>query len=274
MNTKQHQPLVSKRPEFAPRLGAPLQTAYFQSVEAYRRLTEECEHNPESNAYKVFNAVFYSAIVRKELANEKLRNALATIDSNKQLYRHEVKQKVRLIRQELLRWDVDIARCINRPGDERGEIKLDYYDSLSQYANESLERFCLAFYYSILQLLTRYECPFRREAAELEVACALQEFMHKQLLQEVEANYKQAPPLVRLGVMFDDRMMALTESLRAIISQRAVKGSTLPPGNDIDLNADAHVEQAANNLFAALSSANTINNIVDAAFAPRMEEKK
>lgn len=40
------------------------------------------------------------------------------------------------------------------------------------------------------------------------------------------------------------------------------------------LNTDAHVEQATNNLFAALSNANTINNLVDGAFAPRMEKKE
>lgn len=256
---------------FRPRLGAPLRTAYDQSVEAYARLISECEHDPKSKAYKVFNAVFYSAIVRKELANEKLRNALSLIAENKTLCRHEVKQKVRLILKEIAQWDIDMARCINRPDDAEGERKLDYYDHLNDYAAGCLERLYLPFYYSVLQLLTRYDCPYRKEAAALEVACALQEFMHKQLSQEIGANYRQSPLLTRLGVMFDNRMMILAESLRAIISRKAVKGSTA--GGDIDLNADVHVEQAANNLFAALSSANTINNLVDGAFAPRMEKE-
>ena len=33
-------------------------------------------------------------------------------------------------------------------------------------------------------------------------------------------------------------------------------------------------KQATNNLFAALSNANTFNNLVDGAFDPRMEKKE
>lgn len=209
--------------------------------------------------------------MRKELANEKLRNALSLIAENKSLYRHEVKQKVRLILKEIAQWDIDMARCINRPGDAEGERKLDYYDHLNDYAAGCLERLYLP-YYSVLQLLTRYECPYHKEATALKVAYALQEFMHKQLSQEIGANYRQSPLLTRLGVMFDNRMMMLAENLRSIISRKAVKGSTA--GGDIDLNADVHVEQATNNLFVALSNANTINNLVDGAFAPRMEKRE
>ena len=257
-----------ERNVFAPRFGAPLLTAYETSVAALKKREQQCKDDKDSASYKVFNAIFYSAIVRKEYANEKLRDALSIIAENKQLYRHDIKQKVRLIRIELAKWDSDIANCINMKRDEQGERNIEYYDDLNDYAAKFFDKLYMPFYYSILQLLTKLNCHFRKEAAIMETACALQEFMQKQLEVDVKANYKIAPPLVNLSQLLDTRLVKLTDQLRSLISTKSAKGR-----GDIDLNADPNTEQAAKNLLGVLGSAEAINNVVDAVFAPKQEEK-
>lgn len=262
------QQIKRERNIFAPRLGAPLLTAYEATVAEINKRQQQCREDADSKSYKVFNAIFYSAIVRKEYANEKLRNALTIVAENKQLYRHDIKQKIRLIRIELAKWDGDIARCINNQRNEKGERNVEYYDSLNEYATNFFDKLYMPFYYSVLQLLTKLDCPFRKEAAAMETACALQEFMQKQLEVDVKANYLTAPPLVNLSQLLETRLVKLTDQLRCIISQKSAKNK-----GDIDLYADPTIEQAAQNLFASLGSATAINNVVDAAFAPLQEEK-
>ena len=265
MYTKQ---LLIRKGDFAPRLGAPLLTAYETSVAEMQKRETACKDDANSASYKVFNAVFYSAIVRKEYANEKLRNALAMLAENKQLFRHGVKQKARMVRLELAKWDSDIANCINLKHDEKGERNLEYYDDLNEYSVKFFDKLYIPFYYSILQLLTKLDCPYRKEAAALEAACALQEFSEKQLEIDVKANYKIAPPIRNLSQLLDTRVVKLTDQLRGMISVQSAKGK-----GDIDLNADPTIEQAAKNLFGVIGSAEAINNVVDAVFAPKQTEK-
>lgn len=258
-----------ERNVFAPRLGAPLLTAYNKQKEVLDKRLERVKNDETSKEFRVFNAVFYSAIVRKEYANEKLRDALTIVSDNKQLYRHEVKQKVKQIRKDLAKWDIDIAQSINRERDEQGEQKVEYYDALNEYAVKYFDKYYMPFYYSILQLLTKYDCPFRKEAAAMETACALQEFTQRQLDIDVAENYQTAPPLVQLGNLLDTGIVSMTTHLRGLISTKAAKGK----GN-IDLNSDSNTEQAASNLFGILSSPEAINNVVDTVFAPKFETEK
>lgn len=246
---------------FRPRIGAPLTAAYEASEREIQARASRCYNEKDSREAKVFNAVFYSAIVRKEYANEKLRNALALIRDNKKLYRHTIKQRANAIRADLCKWDRDIAHCVN------SERNLDFYDALTDYSIEQLDKLYTPFYYSILQVLTKHDCLYRKEMAALECAVTLQEFAEKQLTQDVGANYLTAPQLRHLGSMLDTPMVRTAEALRAELSDISSKGQP-----DINLNADPMTAQAAENLFKRLGSADAINRYVDAALAPHAEE--
>lgn len=246
---------------FRPRIGAPLTAAYEASEREIQARASRCYNDKDSRESKVFNAVFYSAIVRKEYANEKLRNAIALLRDNKKLYRHTIKQRSNAIRADIAKWDRDIAHCI------KSERNLDFYDALTDFSIEQLDKLYTPFYYSILQVLTRHDCLYRKEAASLECAVVLQEFAEKQLLQDVAANYLTAPQLRDLGLMLDTPMVRQAEALRAELSSISAKGHP-----DIDLNADPMTAQAADNLFKRLASADAINRYVDAALAPHADE--
>lgn len=253
---------------FAPRLGAPLLTAYECQEREKERRNNRARFDRESKEYKLLNALFYSSIVRKEYANEKLRQALAALQDNKQLYRHEVKRTANSIKHELSQWDIWIARAIKyQQCGADGERLLDYYDDLTAYANKKLDALYLPFYYSILQELTRLDCPFRNEAALLETAVTLQDFMQRHLYEDVGRYHKEIPVLSMFGNLLDERMFKLAEQLRAFVSSKAAKGK-----GEIDLNNAPNVQTAANNLLHALSSADTINGFIDATLAPHAEE--
>lgn len=249
---------------FRPRVGSPLVSIDDEVERKMRLRAERCYNEKDSNEAKVFNAVFYSAIVRKEYANEKLRNALALLQAEKKLFRHTIKQRSNSIFRSLAQWDKDIARVIL----STSERALDFYDDLTAYAITQIDKYFTPFYYSILQVLTKHGCRYKVEMANLETAVALQEFAERQLLQDVGRFYKTAPQLQQLGTLLDTPMLRTAEALRAELSVISSKGCK----DDINLNADTNVTLAADTLFRNLSSADNINRIVDAVLAPNAEE--
>lgn len=233
--------------EFRPRIGSPLRAAHISSQAARRRAADRCDKDEHSQEYKEFGNIFNASVLRKEYANEKLREALYLVLSNKQLYRHTIKQRVNKCFSFLTRWDSDIARAINN------DNLLDDYDLLTAQGIKQVEQFYLPFYFSILQELTRNDIPHRLELAALNAAVALQEFAEKQLKADIDATYTRIPQTRLLLFLLDSQMFHLATDLLKEISALASKGRP-----HVNLNAAPGIELAAQSLFTRLANAHTI----------------
>ena len=90
------------------RIGSPLYTTYKNGINELEERDRRCREEPTSKESRIFGDVFYLNMMRKELANEKLRSALCTISQSK-YYRHDIKKSVKELQIKIARWDSDIA---------------------------------------------------------------------------------------------------------------------------------------------------------------------
>lgn len=224
-----------------------------QLSERARRSAEE-DNSPEA---KLFAALFYTNIVRKEFANHVLReHALPPVQADKWLCRHTVKQNLRAVKQEMAKWDCQIAYSL------LSDENLERFDFLCEHMNRQLFKLYEPFYFSTMQLLTKNHCRNAALVAGLETASALAEYAERRLTEEINQCIMKSPIVGRLAIMRDPRLVHCLDTLR-----REVGNRMMPRGcTDLDLNADPMIDQAATNLFRRLNDANGINSMIDDTF--------
>lgn len=148
------------------RIGSPLYTTYKNGINELEERDRRCREEPTSKESRIFGDVFYLNMMRKELANEKLRSALCAISQSK-YYRHDIKKSVKELQIKIARWDSDIARCIAT------DSLIDMYDGLAEWTSEHFEHLWQPFYYSVMQVLTRNGVKDAPVMAALECALPL-----------------------------------------------------------------------------------------------------
>ena len=224
------------------RIGSPLYTTYKNGINELEERDRRCREEPTSKESRIFGDVFYLNMMRKELANEKLRSALCTISQSK-YYRHDIKKGVKELQIKIARWDSDIARCIAT------DSLIDMYDGLAEWTSEHFEHLWQPFYYSVMQVLTRNGVKDAPVMAALECALPLYEYANGRLLMDIAQTAMDCPATKLLGVMVEEDIYRMADRLRTRLA-----GIVTGKDEEIDLNADTNVNTSGVNLLNALSN--------------------
>ena len=248
--------------DYRPRLGAPLYTAY---TSMKKQIEERNKQAYIDGTYesKVFGFIFYSNVIRKEFANEKVRNALSTLSQSK-YYRFEVKKLANDIRRRIAQWDSDIAGCM-----QGSESNLDLYDKLAENGLKDLGYLYKPLYYSIMQVLTKNECKETPLLAEMQSAVILLEYSNKQLLSDIGEYAFKCPALAKLSAMYAEGTEVNLKRLVDILSMQI-----LSDAKDIDLNQDKNITLAVNNIINKFHSARVTKGIITKTFEMTDEQAK
>ena len=244
------------------RIGSPLYTTYKHSVSELEERDRRCREEPTSKESRIFGDVFYFNMMRKELANEKLRSALCAISQSK-YYRHDVKRLVKALQVKIARWDSDIARCIAT------DSLIDMYDGLAEWTSERVQHLWSPFYYSVMQVLTREGCKEAPMMAALECALPLYEYANGRLLMDIAQTAMDCPATKLLGVMVEEDIYRMTDSLR-----KRLAGMVTERDKEIDLNADNNVNVSGLNLLNALGNTKQMKGWIQDYFEYRDGAKK
>lgn len=236
------------------RIGSPLYTSYMNDMNKVGEQKERCRVDANSDESKVFGSVFYINILRKEFAQEKLRNAAVLISQSK-YYRHELKKRTKELQSKIARWDGDIARSISN------EHLLDIYDGVTEYGREQLNYLWSPCYYSVMQVLTTHNCKDSSLMASMECALTLYEYANKRLLIDIAQSKSKSPDVCLLCAMYDEDIYKHANTLRNILAHELITDDQL-----VDLNADKNTSLAFNNILNTMGSFPRMREIIDDYF--------
>lgn len=183
-------PIQYRNADLKKKIGVPLCDIYDDGEKTLQERDTRCMNEIGSKENLIFGEIFYANAVRKEFANEKMRNAIVKLQMSP-LYRHEIKQKAKIVLEKIAKWDGEIAKVLLT----EKEMHLDLYDGLHEYAAQQLERLYIPFHFGIAQDLTRYDCKYVDIMASFEAALAIAEFSCKKLTQDIGQYYIQCPTI-------------------------------------------------------------------------------
>lgn len=225
------------------------------------RKMKEREHravtDQKSPEARLFSNLFYFNLVRKEMANYQMREAIALLRQEKSIYRHEAKMMAQKVYRLMATWDGHIARAIGC------EDHLDYYDHLCEMARLQTQRLFDTFYFCLLQQLTRHEVPHRRTLARLECAYLFMDFAETSLHADIEHYYAACPPVRRLQQLTDQEQLTIAGRLIDHLFRQAVRTmGGLPGGRTLVLKDDPNTLRSLLDLQAPFSSFDALNEYI------------
>lgn len=251
-----------QKTEYAPRMGRPLWNVL--SVMQDKMLeAEKLSYIESTHESKLFGYVFYSNVIRKEFANERVRSALVTLSQTK-YYKQKVKQHAKNVQRKIAAWDSEIALAL-----QSNESNLERYDLLSEVTNEDMGYLFTPFKFTTMQVLTANGYKESGLIADLVCSMALLEYANNQLCKDVGSKIMECPALEKLSAMYAE---STQKALQKVIDElNKVINPKLP---DVNINEDKNVCLAADNLFNNLQSFNRMREIISKTFEMGEEEEK
>lgn len=251
-----------QKTEYAPRMGRPLWNVL--SVMQDKMLeAEKMSYIESTHESKLFGYVFYSNVIRKEFANERVRSALVTLSQTK-YYKQKVKQHAKDVQRKIAAWDSEIALAL-----QSNESNLERYDLISEVTNEDMGYLFTPFKFTTMQVLTANGYKESGLIADLVCSMALLEYANNQLCKDVGAKIMECPALEKLSAMYAE---STQKALQKVIDE--LNKAINPQLPDISLNEDKNVCLAADNLFNNLQSFNRMREIISKTFEMGEEEEK
>lgn len=251
-----------QKTEYAPRIGRPLWNVL--SVMQDKMLeAEKLSYIESTHESKLFGYVFYSNVIRKEFANERVRSALVTLSQTK-YYKQKVKQHAKEVQRKIAAWDSEIALAL-----QSNESNLERYDLISEVTNEDMGYLFTPFKFTTMQVLTANGYKESGLIADLVCSMALLEYANNQLCKDIGSKIMECPALEKLLAMYAE---STQKALQKVIDE--LNKAINPQLPDISLNEDKNVCLAADNLFNNLQSFNRMREIISKTFEMGEEEEK
>lgn len=251
-----------QKTEYAPRMGRPLWNVL--SVMQDKMLeAEKMSYIESTHESKLFGYVFYSNVIRKEFANERVRSALVTLSQTK-YYKQKVKQNAKDVQRKIAAWDSEIALAL-----QSNESNLERYDLISEVTNEDMGYLFTPFKFTTMQVLTANGYKESGLIADLVCSMALLEYANNQLCKDIGSKIMECPALEKLSAMYAE---STQKALQKVIDE--LNKAINPQLPDISLNEDKNVCLAADNLFNNLQSFNRMREIISKSFEMGEEEEK